>query len=303
MNGFLLIDKPKGWTSHDVLSRLRRITGQKKSGHTGTLDPNATGLLLVALGECTKLIPYLENENKSYRGTILFGQETDSCDVTGNVIHEQEVDINKKELENVIPSFIGEIEQAPPIYSARKVKGKKLYEYAREGKTVEIQKRPVVIENISLIDVSSKRAVIDVDCSKGTYIRSLARDIGKELGVPATLEELRRIRVGNFNVDQAISFNDIEKSDETQNFIKEHLIAGEDILKHLPKIIVKKEASKRLLNGNSIRGRDLLPFELENGTLVRVGIEDLKGLYSIGSLIKDDHGAYFQPARIFKEGI
>jgi tRNA pseudouridine55 synthase len=305
LNGFLIVDKPKGMTSHDVVNRVRRITGQRKAGHTGTLDPNATGVLVIALGEATKLIPYLENDDKSYRAEILFGTETDSCDITGTPVKELDsFSLDETQLDKVLPQFTGEIMQTPPVYSALKVNGRKLYEYARAGQQVEIKARPVTIYAIrTAADNLPLKVTLDVDCSKGTYIRSLARDIGESLGIPACLGELRRTRAGAFDEDAAVTLDALENGSlDAENL----LVSGSSALSGIPEVRVSHEGERFLKNGNLLRGQWLadIPDNAEEGDPVRIRIEGNTGMAGIGKIGRDQSGnPAVQPVRVFQEGI
>jgi tRNA pseudouridine55 synthase len=211
---FLLIDKPKGITSHDVVDKIRKITGAKKVGHAGTLDPNATGLLIIGVGrESTKRLGDIsKNTMKVYVAEIFLGEERDTGDVEGNLIGQSQlkpVDISKQNLIRLLNSFLGEQEQVPPKYSAKKIKGRKAYELAREGKEPKLKPRKVVIYSIKLIKYEYPILTIKTEVSSGTYIRALARDIGEELGCGAYLKNLRRSKIGKFTVEQAIKLNEI----------------------------------------------------------------------------------------------
>ena len=211
MFGFLNVSKPEKITSHDVVSYLRKITKEKQIGHAGTLDPFATGILPIAIGKATRLIEYLPDD-KEYLALICFGKNTDTYDRDGQVIFESEKKVQKDEVVETLKEFKGEIEQFPPMYSAIKVNGKKLYEYAREGKSIDIKPRKVYIERIELkkFDFEKQMAQILVKCSKGTYIRSIAYDLGKKLECGAYLSELSRCRAGYFKIEDAISLYDIK---------------------------------------------------------------------------------------------
>lgn len=205
-DGLVIIDKPAGWTSHDVVAKLRGVYGQRRIGHTGTLDPDATGVLVVALGRATRLVRYLQLAAKSYEGEIAFGVATDTLDAAGAVLERSPMAIDEAMLLNVIPSFLGDIEQLPPMVSAVKVEGRKLYEAARKGEVVERTPRPVHIESISVTSFTPgpfPLATVDVTCGSGTYIRALAADIGVALGGCAHLASLRRTSVGGFTLDDA----------------------------------------------------------------------------------------------------
>ena len=247
MDGFIIVDKPDGITSHDVVSKLRKKLKIKRIGHTGTLDPIATGVLPICIGICTKASDFLVADEKIYEATIKLGVLTDTSDITGNIIEEKKVDIKELPIENVIYSFIGKQKQKPPIYSAVKVNGKKLYEYAREGKKVEIPEREIEIFDIKLkhIDVQNNLIDITVHCSKGTYIRSLCVDIGTKLGTIATMQSLRRIQSGIFNIDKAIKLDEINEATK--------LITLEDVFKMKKKIILKDFEILKLLNGVKLK--------------------------------------------------
>lgn len=215
MDGFLVIDKPAGWTSHDVVARVRRLAGQKRVGHTGTLDPDATGVLVVCLGSATRLIEYTDGYRKSYHATIAFGVETDSQDASGAVVAEQDASgITTAAIDAVLDRFRGDILQVPPMVSAVHHEGKRLYELARAGQTVERASRPVTIYSLEVSDLKAgavARAGLFVECSAGTYIRTLCADLGSAVGVGAHLESLRRTSVGPFSDDQAVSLSALEE--------------------------------------------------------------------------------------------
>lgn len=220
---FLLIDKPKGITSHDVVNKVRRITGEKKVGHAGTLDPNATGLLIVGIGrESTKKLSYLADGDKVYLAEIFFGEERDTGDIEGKIIEKKEVEKppQKKKIEETLELFKGEIKQVPPLYSAIKVKGKKAYELAREGKSVKLKSRKVTIHWIKLIKYEYPILQIRLKVSKGTYIRSIARDLGRKLGMGAYLKNLKRESINKFNLKDAVRLEDLTKENFKNYLIK-----------------------------------------------------------------------------------
>ena len=199
INGIVNIYKEKGYTSHDVVAVLRKVVGQKKIGHTGTLDPDATGVLPVCLGRATKVCELLTDHDKTYEALLLLGKTTDTQDISGEVLEERDPgDLTEEEVRSCIESFIGEYDQIPPMYSALKVNGKKLYELAREGKTVERKSRKVQIHGIRILEMNLPHVRMEVDCSKGTYIRTLCHDIGEKLQVGGCMEELERTKVGRF---------------------------------------------------------------------------------------------------------
>lgn len=217
MFGFLNIYKPQGKTSHDIVAILRRVTKIKQIGHTGTLDPFAEGVLPICIGKATRLIEYLE-DNKAYIGTIQLGKSTSTYDTEGDIVSTSDKKVSLEEVEATLPKFRGEIEQLPPIYSAIKVNGKKLYEYARNGEDVEIKPRGVNIYKLELISFDEENQVLKllIECSKGTYIRSIAHDLGEALGCYGHLINLVRIKAGNFEVESSIKLDEIMNIDDVE---------------------------------------------------------------------------------------
>lgn len=210
MNGILIVDKPSGITSHDVVQRIRRISGVRKVGHGGTLDPLATGVLPVLIGSATKLADSVIGGDKEYLATIKLGETTDTDDSSGTVIEKNELPADlEKRLNNILPAFVGKIDQAPPVYSAIKKNGRKMYKIARKGGKVALEPRKVEIFSLTLEKVSPPLLKIRVKCSKGTYIRALARDIGARLGCGGHIVELRRIASGGFRIDNALKLDEI----------------------------------------------------------------------------------------------
>ena len=242
--GFLNIYKPVGKTSHDVVAVLRKKTGIKQIGHTGTLDPFAEGVLPVCIGKATRLIEYLADD-KEYLATVQFGSATTTYDIEGEITFSSNLKISKKDIIDNLNSFKGEIEQYPPIYSAIKVKGKKLYEYARKGEEVKIEPRKVVIEKIELkcFDKESQQAQILIKCSKGTYIRSIANDLGKLLGVGGHLIKLVRTQAGNFRVENSIKLDEIKPDKDIINPLT---------VINLPKISVDEKDLVKIKNGTPL---------------------------------------------------
>lgn len=242
--GFLNIYKPVGMTSHDVVSVLRRVTKIKQIGHTGTLDPFAEGVLPICIGKATRLIEYLQDD-KEYLATVQFGAATNTFDLDGEKVFTSDKKVSRGDIKEGLKSFEGEILQLPPIFSAIKVKGKKLYEYARKGEEVEIQPRKVVIENIELknFDEELQQAQILLKCSKGTYIRSIANDLGKNLGCGGYLIKLIRTQAGKFRVENSVQLDGID--------VESNLINPLDIL-NLPKIAVDNDDLARIKNGMPI---------------------------------------------------
>lgn len=250
MDGIIIINKHKGCTSHDIVHKIRKISNEKV-GHTGTLDPMATGVLPLLIGKGTLCSKYLIEHDKVYRATIKLGIETDTMDMEGKIVQNQNVDVKilKRDLiENVLKSFIGKQEQTPPIYSAIKINGKKLYEYAREGKEVKIQPRTIEIYDIHIeeIDANNKEIIFKVSCSKGTYIRSLCSDIAKKLGTIGCMSALERLSVGRFDIKESITLEKINNNIEN---IKNNLITIEKLFDKSENIILEDKKLKLFLNG------------------------------------------------------
>lgn len=252
INGIIIINKPKGYTSHDVVAKVKKILDIKKVGHTGTLDPNATGVLPLLLNQGTKLSKYLINHDKEYEVVLKLGIKTDTLDGEGNKIEERVVDWNKlQDVEKVLQSLKGKQKQIPPMYSAIKVKGKKLYEYARNGQTVEIAPREIEIYHIELqaIDKEKNEILFKVECSKGTYIRSLCEEIAARLGTIGYMKELNRTKVGDFSLKNAITLEELEKNKKS---IENGIITMETLFSKLPRINLLKEEIQKFLNGVTI---------------------------------------------------
>jgi tRNA pseudouridine55 synthase len=260
VDGILIIDKPAGITSHDVVARVRRVLKTKRVGHTGTLDPFATGVMVILVGKATRLAQFLDKDEKEYEAAVRFGSETDTGDKTGvrsadcGLRSEEIVDkIRETDWEGVLKHFRGEIQQTPPMYSAKKVEGKKLYELARKG--VEIERKPVAvnIQTIEVLDpafrIPHSALRIRVACSAGTYIRTLAEDIGREVGLRAHLTELRRTRAGRFTIDQAITLDALQDSVSPAD----HLRPIAEAVEHLPEFVLRDDRVSKTLNGMSTR--------------------------------------------------
>ena len=250
MNGIIVINKHKGCTSHDIVYKVKKICNEKV-GHTGTLDPMATGVLPLLIGKGTLCAKYLINHDKIYRATIQLGIETDTLDAEGTVIDANEVssEILKEEyIINVLNTFLGKQEQVPPMYSAIKINGKKLYQYAREGKSIEVQPRNIEIYNIKLLEVNkeNKQIKFEVHCSKGTYIRSLCSDISKKLGTIGHMIDLQRVQVGEFNISNSITLEQIQNN---PNELEKYLITIEDIFKDKVNINLDNKKLQLFLNG------------------------------------------------------
>ena len=218
--GILVMDKPKDFTSFDVVAKLRGILHIKKIGHTGTLDPIATGVIVVCVGRATKLVSKLTAEEKVYEAGVLFGEKYDTGDITGKLIKKSDTVITEDDFRKACDKFVGDIDQIPPMYSAKKVNGKKLYEYAREGIEVEREPEQIHLYSIDLMSFDFPHAQIRVHCSKGTYIRTLIEDISEAAGTVGTMESLRRTRNGDFSIDEAVTFEELEAADDPWTLVK-----------------------------------------------------------------------------------
>ena len=268
IDGIINIYKEKGFTSHDVVAKMRGILKQKKIGHTGTLDPDATGVLPVCLGSGTKLCDMLTDKSKEYEAVVLLGKTTDTEDVSGAVIEEKTVTASEEEIKSVIMSFMGEYMQIPPMYSALKVNGKKLYELARQGIEVERKARPVVISELTILSMDLPRVTIRVSCSKGTYIRSLCRDIGEKIGCGACMESLVRTRVGSFLLKDAVSLKQLEENREK---IEEFITPVDACFEEYRKVYAEGRNAVLVSNGNMFRAHIA---DAKDGELFRIYISD-----------------------------
>lgn len=251
MNGILLVDKPSGWTSNDVVCKLRGVFHEKRIGHSGTLDPMATGLLVVFIGKATKAVEYSEAQHKIYRASMLLGKVTDTQDITGNVLSEFPVDVSAHDLENVISKFIGNISQVPPMYSALKINGERLYKMARQGREVERKARNITIDDISVESFDGKCCSFTVKCSKGTYIRTLCNDIGHDLGCGACMSSLRRLSCGNHIIENAYNLNSIitiKDMSELENM----LIPVDSVFSEYPALNLSGNNIEKIRNGSNL---------------------------------------------------
>lgn len=277
MDGIIIINKEKNYTSNDVVSIVKKIT-KSKVGHTGTLDPNATGVLPLLIGNATKISKYLINHDKEYEVVLQLGIRTETADVEGKVIEEKEVTaemLNKDNIEEKLQQFIGKQEQIPPIYSAIKVNGKKLYEYARRGKEVELKPRQIEIYSIQLVGINEKEKQISfkVKCSKGTYIRSLCEDISKKLGTVGYMKELNRLQVGEFYIKDAVTISEMKEKIEAGNL--ENIITIEEIFKNNPQIQLEQEQIEPYINGvkiNTEKTNGVYRIYKPDGTFIGLGI-------------------------------
>lgn len=255
MEGLFNINKPSGITSHDVVNRLRRLTGVRRIGHAGTLDPLATGVMLLCVGRATRLVEYLVGLPKRYLATVLLGKETDTYDADGSVLIERPFDaITRQQVEATLPSFVGDINQIPPMYSAIKKGGQPLYKLARQGVEVERTPRRVTISSLTLESFTPPRLTLDVRCSSGTYIRSLAHDLGTKLGCGAHIAALERSEVGPFFVADAVDLNALTDQNSAA-----HCLPLEAAVRHLPRVDLPLEAAQTLLMGRWVPRVAALP--------------------------------------------
>jgi tRNA pseudouridine55 synthase len=282
-NGVLNIFKNKGMTSFDVVRKIKFLASEKKVGHTGTLDPEATGVLPVCLGKATKTIDYIMNSNKTYEVKLLLGIKTTTYDLEGEVLEKNETNhITKDEVQKVVLSFIGEYDQIPPMYSALKKNGVRLYDLARQGIEVEREARRVKIFNISNLKIDLPYVYMKVTCSKGTYIRSLCYDIGEKLNVGAAMTELNRSQTSIFKQEDSVNIDDLTKEN-----IQDYIITIEEALSFYPQIIVKSSFTKLLVNGVKVFDKRLSSEKIEKNVLYRVYDDD--GIF-IGIGKQDDKG-------------
>lgn len=301
MDGILNIYKEKGYTSHDVVAKLRGILKTKKIGHTGTLDPDAQGVLPVCVGRATKLCDMLTDKDKAYETVMLLGKTTDTQDITGSVLSESELgeDITAEKVTEVINSFVGEYMQVPPMYSALKVNGKKLYELARSGIEVERKARKVYIHSIEIKDISLPRVTMTVNCSKGTYIRTLCHDIGETLGAGGCMEELLRIKSGQFEINDSIKIDDVKKYVDDGR-ISDIMKPIDGVFEKYQKCIVKKEYNVLVYNGNKFSPQNVLNrTDAKDGEEVRVYDEDN---FFIGIYRYNGNEKKYVPVKMFLTG-
>ena len=278
MDGILIINKPKGRTSHDIVAKVKKVVGNKV-GHTGTLDPNATGVLPLLIGKGTLCSQYLMEHDKIYEVVLKLGIKTDTADSEGNIIEQQKVSedsLDKNNLLSVLSSFLGKQEQMPPMYSAIKVNGKKLYEYARKGQTVELKPRQIEIYKCELkqTNFEEKEICFEVHCSKGTYIRSLCEDIANKLNTVGYMKELNRVKVGKFDIKQAITVEELENNISNESFMKEHFISIEESFKEKESIIKPENRLKHFFNGVKLSFKlkdDLYKIYNEENRFIGIG--------------------------------
>lgn len=308
INGVINIYKERGFTSHDVVAKLRGILKQKKIGHTGTLDPDAEGVLPVCLGKGTRLCDMLTDHSKVYEAVLLLGQSTDTQDASGTVLQEAPVDVSEEKVRETIMSFVGPYDQIPPMYSALKVNGQKLCDLARAGKEVERKARPVEIYEIQIEEIHLPRVRMTVSCSKGTYIRTLCHDIGEKLKCHGCMESLLRTRVGQFLLKDSLTLAQVEEHRD-ENRITEIVMPVDQVFSDCPALKLTKEAAKLGYNGNPFTSTQALTendqmvekssdISLDGGKWFRV--YDPEGVF-IGVYAYDSKRDQFRPEKMFYE--
>lgn len=297
-HGIVIVHKEKGFTSHDVVAKMRGICGQKKIGHTGTLDPEATGVLPVCLGNGTRLCDMLTERDKEYVALLRLGVETDTQDMTGTVLTSRPVEVGEPQVRETVLSFQGSYMQTPPMYSALKVNGKKLYELAREGKVVERQAREVRIGEIEILAMTLPLVRLRVVCSKGTYIRTLCADIGQKLGCGGAMESLARTRVGNFSLEEALTLTQLQDLKD-QGRLSQAILPVESVFQNCPVLHVREDLVRLLENGNALTVEQTAEKErYTQGRWVRVCFPDNRfaGIYAY-----DEGKGRYQPVKMFLE--
>ncbi|GIO66872.1 tRNA pseudouridine(55) synthase TruB [Paenibacillus cookii] len=299
LEGILAVHKPAGMTSHDVVAKTRRILKMKRIGHTGTLDPEVTGVLPLCLGRATRVVEYMQELPKEYEATLRLGLATDSEDLTGNVTEKVDrVTVTPEEAENVLRSFRGTISQVPPMYSAVKVDGKRLYELAREGKTVERKSREVTIYEIEMKGHEWQGPYLDISfralCSKGTYIRTLCVDIGKALGLPATMVRLTRTMSAGIPASACLTLEEVERLMQ-EGSLQEHLIQIDHAVRHLPAHTVADDKAAAALQGQRLSGRAVSP-EVRTSGCIR--LYDSAGVF-LGIFEKQEESGAIAPVKVF----
>jgi len=305
MNGILNIYKPKGISSFQAVKKIRSILNISKVGHTGTLDPSASGVLLVCIGQATKITDFLIIMEKHYQGEMILGISTDTQDSEGKIVHRREIkaDIDEKKIKDKFQKYEGVISQIPPMFSAVHYKGERLYRLARKGIEVKRSPKKIKIYKLSLVNFNQKAGIVKFEaiCSKGTYVRTLCNDIGDELGCGAHLSNLVRKRVGNFSIKDSLNLEDLKKN---KSLGKRYLVSIDSALENLDKITVKSETVKTVLNGGIISSEQIV--EIPKGLNTRINnsykIFDVKGnLLSISTSIRENgNNIIFKPVKVFK---
>ena len=298
LTGILNVDKPPGLTSHDVVDVIRRVTGQRKVGHAGTLDPMATGVLLVCLGQATRVAEYLMAGRKRYRATVVLGSTTDTYDAEGEVLESGgRTDFERDELESALEAFTGQIEQVPPAYSAIKRDGQPVHRLARQGKPVELEPRPVEVYDITVLDWTPPALVVEVECSSGTYIRSLAHDLGQELGSGAHLGALVRLRSSHFGLKDAASLARLEEAFE-QGEGEHYLLPMDEALLDWPAAVLNTGQARRISQGQAIEGA-VVESNDDGGSLWRA--YSLDGDF-LAIMSYDPESGVWKPKKVFASG-
>ena len=280
MDGIVIVDKPQDWTSQDVTARLRRVFQTRRIGHGGTLDPMATGVLPVFVGRATRGVEFFEHAEKTYETVLRLGLTTDTEDITGTVLTETKVSVTEEQIAQTLEAFRGDIMQIPPMYSALKVNGQKLCDLARKGKTVERQPRPITIHELTLLEQGENTLRLRVRCSKGTYIRTLCKDIGEALGCGGCMESLRRVSAGEYTIDEAVPLQELLDTDIPENYLRD----VDTMFRNYPAVTLTPNQEKRCRNGNpfsvkmeegsyraySQSGEFLMLAKVENGVMTTV---------------------------------
>ena len=293
-SGIVNVYKEAGFTSFDVVAKLRGILKIRKIGHTGTLDPDATGVLPICIGKATKICDLLTDRDKTYRAVMRLGIVTDTLDMSGNVLETNEVIVTEEDVKSAIMSFVGDIMQIPPMYSALKVNGQKLVDLARKGQVVERKPRPVTIYDISIEDITLPLVTFTISCSKGTYIRTLCDDIGRKLGCGGCMESLEIIKAAGFSVENALTLSDIERIRD-EGDLDSIILAIDEALVEYPKVVADEECTKILQNGGKVSADDLTLTDL-NAEMVRMYMADdtFVGIY-------ERVGDVYKPNKMFLE--
>ena len=280
MNGIVIVDKPQEWTSQDVTARLRRVFNTRRIGHGGTLDPMATGVLPVFVGRGTRGVEFFEHAEKAYEATLLLGRTTDTEDVFGTTLTEQEVSLTEEEFLAVLPKFRGKIMQVPPMYSALKVNGQKLCDLARKGKEVERQPREIEIFELTCVEFNGNTARLRVQCSKGTYIRTLCKDIGEALGCGGCMQALRRVQAGEYTIEEAVPLQELLETENPEKYLR----SVDSMFRNYPEVTLSVKQETRCRHGNSFSmalkegtyrcysqsGEFLMLAKVENGTMTTI---------------------------------
>ena len=277
MNGIVIVDKPQGWTSQDVTARLRRVFNTRRIGHGGTLDPMATGVLPVFVGRATRGVEFFEHAEKTYEAVLQLGITTDTEDITGTVLESREVALTNQNFLDILPQFRGEIQQVPPMYSALKINGQKLCDLARQGKEVERKPRTITIHKLECLEFTGDKARLLVHCSKGTYIRTLCKDIGEALGCGGCMASLRRVTAGEYAIEEAVPLQELLETENPEQYLRQ----VDTMFRNYPAVTLTPNQEKRCRNGNafsvphpedtyraySTSGEFLMLAKVENGTM------------------------------------